>query len=99
MGQVTWRAPDDLIRRAQSLAAADGISMNEFLSRVLTLATNSDEDDAPAVRLRNRLKAAGLLAGGDGAVPSRPSAEALTRARRAAGRGTSVAQVVSEMRQ
>lgn len=97
MAQITWRAPDSLVERVQLLARAEGISMNEFLSRVLTLATDSDENDPLAVRLRDRLRAAGMLA--DGVPPGvRPSAEAVTRARSAAGRGTPVSEVVSTLR-
>jgi hypothetical protein len=98
MAQVTWRAPDALIERVQHVAAAEGISMNEFLSRVLALASDSDETDPLAAKLRSRLRAAGMLASGDPAH-SRPDADALAKARKAAGSGTPLSDVVSSMRE
>ena len=98
MAQVTWRAPDALVERVQHVAEAEGISMNEFLSRVLALASDSDESDPLAARLRGRLRAAGMLAGGEPAHP-RPDADALAKARRAAGAGTPLSDVVSGMRE
>lgn len=77
---------------------AEGVSMNEFLSRVLALATDSDESDPMAVRLRSRLRAAGMLAEGTASHP-RPDADAVARARKAAGSGTPLSEVVSSMRE
>lgn len=98
MGQVTWRASDALIARVQRLAQANGTSMNEFLNRVLALATESDENDPAALRLRNRLRAAGVLAVSDAPVPQRADTASLARARAAAGRGASLAEIVSKSR-
>lgn len=97
MGQVTWWAPDALVARVQHLAAAEGASMNEFVNRVLTLATDSDENDPVAVRLRNRLRAAGMPAH-SAAVADPPSPDALARARAAAGEGVPLSEVVANMR-
>ena len=97
MGQVTWRAPDALVERVQHLAAAEGTSMNEFLNRVLTLATDSNENDPAAVRLRNRLRASGMLAQ-SGVATDPPSSDVLDRARAAAGQGVPLSEVVSNMR-
>ncbi|WP_308466066.1 hypothetical protein [Rathayibacter soli] len=97
MSQVTWRAPDALVKRVQHLAGAEGLSMNEFLTRVLTLASDADETDPLAVRLRNRLRSAGMLADGS-TTATRPSADALARARAAAGAGIPLSEVVSTLR-
>lgn len=72
--------------------------MNEFLNRVLTLATDSDESDPAAVRLRDRLRAVGMLAESGAPLPDRPDSESLARARAAAGRGASLADIVAQMR-
>jgi len=74
------------------------LSMNAFLSRVLALAIESDEDDPLAARLRNRLRAAGLLAEG---MPrsERPNALAFQRAQASAGAGVAVADLVSALRE
>ncbi|TFC17385.1 transcriptional regulator [Cryobacterium algoritolerans] len=98
MGQVTWRAPEALIERVQHLAAAEGVSMNAFLSRVLTLATESDESDPLVLRLRNRLRAAGMLAEGAPTGP-RPSKTDFARARAAAGEGIALSDVVTGLRE
>lgn len=99
MGQVTWRAPDELVRRIQNLAHAEGTSMNELINRVLTLATDSDEVDPHSVRLRTRLRAAGMLADGSSARGTRPASVELARARVAAGEGVPLSDVVSTMRE
>ena len=96
MAQVTWRANDDLVRRVQTVAAAEGLSMNELITRVLSLATDSDERDPAAVRLRERLRAAGMLASWSESEP--PDAANLERARAAAGTGTPLADIVTAQR-
>jgi hypothetical protein len=98
MAQVTWRANDDLVRRVQTVAAAEGLSMNELMTRVLSLATDSDERDPAAVRLRERLRAAGMLASWTTEPPEAPDAADLERARAAAGAGTALADIVSAQR-
>ena len=97
MAQVTWRANDDLVRRVQTVAVAEGLSMNELITRVLSLAIDSDERDPAAVRLRERLRAAGMLASWP--PPSEPpDAADLEKARAAAGTGTPLADIVTAQR-
>lgn len=98
MAQVTWRTSGPLIERVQNLAAAQGVSMNEFLTRVLTIATDSDEADPLAVRLRDRLRAAGVLAEGT-AMAGRPGERELAQAKAAAGTGVALSDVVSSLRE
>ncbi|WP_211195973.1 hypothetical protein [Agromyces sp. H66] len=98
MAQVTWRANDDLVRRVQAVAASEGLSMNELMTRVLSIATDSDERDPAAVRLRERLRAAGMLASWAPTSPAPPDAADLDRARAAAGTGTKLADIVSAQR-
>lgn len=71
--------------------------MNEYVTLVLAAVTDPDLEGSDARRIREKLARAGLLA-----VPSpvqaRPDADAVARARRAAGRGTPLAEVVSRER-
>lgn len=98
MAQVTWRTSALLIERVQNLAAAEGVSMNAFLTRVLTIATDSDDADPLAVRLRSRLRAAGMLAEGT-PTASRPDERELTQAKAVAGSGISLSDLVSTLRE
>jgi len=97
MQQVTWRAPAELVEQVRSVAAQGGQSMNEFLTRVLEAVTNPELGGSEAERVRERLARAGLLAP-PGSVRTRPSAEAVARARKAAGSGTPLADIVSRDR-
>ena len=97
MQQVTWRAPDDLVERVRSVAARGGQSMNEFLTRVLDAATDPELGDSDAQRIRERLSQAGVLAP-TGVARRRPDPQEVARARRAAGRGTPLADIVTRDR-
>lgn len=97
MTQVTWRAPDELVRRVQEVAAQQGHSMNEFLTRVLDAATNPDLAGSDAERVRERLTRAGLLAPA-GIPRSRPAPDDVARARAAASSGTHLSEVVAQDR-
>lgn len=100
MTQVTWRAPDELVERVRRLAAEQGRSMNDLLTAVMAAATDPALAGNEAERVRERLAAAGLL------VPAprqpvprrRPGREEFARARRAAGKGTSLAELVERER-
>src|SRR5882724_1406074 len=98
MAQVTWRASDELVERVRQVAADHGRSMNDFLSQVLAAATDPDNADDEASRVRERLARAGLLT----RPASRPrrglSATELSRSRKAAGKGTPLATIVSRDR-
>lgn len=98
MSQVSWRAPDTLVERVQKTAAAQGRSMNDFMTRILDVATSPDARDPEEVRLRARLERAGLLVvpmHWDEVVPSAPEIEA---ARKEAGSGTSLSDLISHDR-
>jgi hypothetical protein len=95
---MTWRSTDELMRRVRSAAARRGSSLNEYVSAVLDAATNPELEGTEAERLRERLAQVELLVQPRAARPSRPSEEAVTRARAAAGRGTPLSQLVSASR-
>jgi hypothetical protein len=73
------------------------MSMNEYLTQVLDAATNPDLAGDEATRVRERLERAGLL------LPPRsprvrPAPEAVARARKAAGSGAPLSELVNEGR-
>lgn len=97
MGQMTWRADDDLLERVRATAEATGRSLNAYVTAVLDAATNPDLVDDEATRVRERLATAGILAP-RGTPKRRPGRAAVTKARRAAGSGTSLSEIVSSDR-
>jgi hypothetical protein len=98
MAQVTWRASTDLVDRVRDEAARQGRSLNDYLTRLAEAATDPDLADSDQQRLRERLAQAGLLAPTSGQARRRPDPAAVARARRRAGRGTPVSDLVSEDR-
>lgn len=97
MPQITWRADARLVDRIRSAAAEERRSVNDFITRVLDAATDPDLAGSDADRVRERLARAGILASAPPAR-GRPGPELLARARAAAGRGTPLADVVSDDR-
>jgi hypothetical protein len=97
MTQVTWRAPDELVERTRQAAARAGHSLNEYLTRLAEAATDPRLAGSDVERLRERLARAGLLAA-EGPGRRRPDPAAVAGARREAGRGTALSQLVSEER-
>jgi hypothetical protein len=98
MTQVTWRAPDELVARVRRAADQRGSSVNEFVTRVLDAATDPELTDDESLRIRERLAAAGLLAP-VGPPRPRPAADDLAGARRRAGQGHQLADLVREGRE
>lgn len=94
MGQVSLRANDALIDRVKDAAAAQGVSMNEFIAAVLDAATDPDLAGDEAEGIRQRLRSAGLLAPASEAAVHRPDPDRLAKARASAGQGTPLADLV-----
>lgn len=94
---MTWRAPADLIERVRRAARRQHRSMNDYVTAVLDAATNPRLGGSEAERLRERLDQAGLLAE-PGEPRRRPPREEAAGARRHAGVGTALSQLVSEDR-
>ena len=97
MEQMTWRAPAELIERVRRAAQRQHRSMNDYVTAVLDAATNPSLAGDEAERLRERLDLAGLLAE-PGERRRRPPREAAAGARRRAGTGTALSQLISEDR-
>jgi hypothetical protein len=94
---MTWRAPADLMARVRRAAQRRGRSMNDYVTAVLDAATDPRLAGSDEERLRERLDQAGLLAE-PGAPRRRPAREEAAAARRRAGQGSSLSQLVSEDR-
>lgn len=94
---MTWRASDELMNRVRCAAKRSGRSMNEYVTYVMNAVTDPEYGGDEAERVRERLAHAGLLAPG-GAPGHRPDPEAFERARRAAGHGTPLSEIVAEDR-
>lgn len=71
--------------------------MNEYVTAVLDAATDPELAGNEAERVRERLRAAGLLAD-TGAERLPPDEQLVEQARAAAGRGTRLSDIVSEQR-
>ncbi len=96
---MTWRTEDELMARVRRSAVASKRSMNAYVTAVMDAATNPDLEDDEAVRLRDRLSIAGLLIDlDDGPRRLRPPRERVEAARRAAGRGKSLADILGDDR-
>lgn len=98
MAQVTWRAAEELVARVRRAAEQRGSSLNEFVTRVLDAATDPGLTDDESLRIRERLAAAGLLAP-VGPPRPRPADDDLAHARRRAGQGYRLADLVHEGRE
>ena len=99
MAQLTIRTDDRLVEQVRRAAAARSQSMNEFVAHVLDVATNPESATTADDRIRERLAAAGLLAPTTPRpASSRPPRDAVRRARKRAGAGTPLADLVSSGR-
>jgi hypothetical protein len=98
MAQLTIRATDDLVERVRRQASSEGRSMNEYVTFVLDTATNPDLAGSERERLRERLRAAGLLTDLPRRRGPRPDPELVRAAGERAARGKLLSDIVSEDR-
>jgi len=98
MRQISWRAPDELVERVRHAATRSGSSVNAWISQVLDAATDPELSGSEADRVRDRLARAGLLAEPTSIRVTRPDPAEVADARRAAGRGTPLSELVIEGR-
>jgi plasmid stability protein len=99
MAQLTIRLDEDLARDVKAQAASSGRTLNGWVVAVLEAAVDPDLSGSEAERTRARLARAGLLA--SPARPpglSAPVGKRVEAARRAAGAGTPLSDLVSEGR-
>ena len=99
MRQLTLRVPDQLADRLKGAAERQGRSANSLASAVLEAALDPDLAGDEAVRLRERLAAAGLLFTPEPkSEAERPPAGAVAAARRRAAKGRPLADMIAEDR-
>ena len=94
---MTWRTSDELLERVRRQAERHGRSLNDWVTTVLSAASDPASAGSEAEQIRERLAHAGLLAT-TGPPRSRPSARRVAEARAAAGRGTPLSDLVAEGR-
>jgi hypothetical protein len=97
MVQVTVRADELLLERVRVAARHHGRSLNGYIVDVLSAATDPSLNDDASERIRERLRAAGLLVE-VAPVRGRPSSADVETARRRAGRGVPLSDLVSRGR-
>lgn len=93
MTQITWRAPDELVERVRQVASRKGYSLNEYLSRLARAATDPSLEGDAVERLRERLAQAGLLVETE-QRHTRPDRDAVAHARKRAGVGTPLSDLI-----
>jgi hypothetical protein len=98
MRQLTLRVPEELAERLKGAARDHADSVNGYAVKVLSAAVDPDLAGDEITALRERLAQAGLLLTPERVPRKRPSAQALSRARAAAGRGRSLSDFVAEGR-
>jgi plasmid stability protein len=98
MRQLTLRIPDDLASRLRDAASRQGRSVNGFATAVLGAAVDPELEGDEAARVRARLERAGLLAEVTPTAGSAPPAARVAAARRRAGAGTPLSDLVAEGR-
>ena len=97
MAQVTWRGEDALLERVRRAAEARGWSVNGWMTRVFEAATDPSLGGTEAERVRERLRLAGLLDVAT-AAPARPEQTRVARARKAAGQGVALSDLLADDR-
>ena len=97
MSQVTWRAPDELVERVRRVAARQGRSLNDYLTRLAEAAVDPELAGDDMERLWERLARAGLLAA-PGPKRRRPDPNAVAKASRRAGAGTPLSDLIKQER-
>jgi plasmid stability protein len=98
MRQLTLRVPDELGEKLKVAASHHEDSVNGYAVRVLSAAVDPDLAGDEITGLKERLAQAGLLLTPERITAKPPPAQALSRARAAAGRGRPLSDFVTEGR-
>ena len=97
MHQLTLRIPTELAHQLKQAATEQNRSVNSYASAILSAAVDPELADDENARVRERLARAGVLESWP-AGPEPPDPERLERARRRAGTGRPLSDLVSEGR-
>jgi hypothetical protein len=98
MRQLTLRISDRLAERLKQAALEQQRSVNSYANAVLEAAVDPELAGDEAARIRERLARAGLLAAAPRRARARPDGSAVRSARRRAGEGRALSDLVSEGR-
>jgi hypothetical protein len=98
MAQMTWRTTEELLGRVRRQAEQQGRSLNDWVTTVLSAASDPSYAGTDAERVRERLARAGILDATASSSRRRPDRERLAAARAAAGRGTPLSDLVTDGR-
>ena len=98
MAQVSWRADDEIVDRVRQAAARSSRSLNEYITVVLSAATDPAFSGSEADAVRERLALAGLLEESTAAPARRPSERAVIKAGQRAASGTPLDKLISSGR-
>ncbi len=101
MAQMTWRTSDELLDRVRTQAREHGVSLNEWVTTVLSAVTDPQNAGSDSERLRARLRNAGLIEDVESPGPTGSDpldAARVDEARAAAGRGTELSELVAHGR-
>lgn len=94
---MTWRTSEELLERVRRQAQEHGRSLNEWVTAVLSAASDPSSAGDEAQQLRERLARAGILEDIEPPVEA-PIRARVAAARAAAGRGRSLADIVTSDR-
>ena len=98
MAQMTWRMSDELLSQVKAAAAGSDRSLNEFVTLILSAATDPSTAGSEADMVRERLRRAGVtVVDYEPSHPVGTPAEVAAAGERLAS-GVSVADLVSEGR-
>lgn len=95
MAQITLRVDDELAHDIRDAAQRTGRSVNAWLAFVARAATDPEMEGDEVTRLRERLRRAGLLSENVPYDGPPVDQEEFERARKAAGTGTPLSEMVS----
>lgn len=97
--QITWRADEALIARLRLHADHHKLSMNEFITQVMSTVTDPTFAASPSEQVRERLRSAGLLVDlPPDDIDTDIDWDEVDRARIRAARGTPLSQIVIDGR-
>lgn len=95
---MTWRMTEELLEQVRRQAQRNGRSLNDWVTTVMAAASDPAHAAGEAAQVRERLTRAGLLEVPSGEAPRRPDARRVAAARRRAGRGRPLSDLVGEQR-